>query len=161
MSESKSCAKCKQVFPTSDFRVVRKNGREYPHSYCRPCQSVGSKGRGPEYYRKYWEGMSEEQRKAVRDRSIEKRRLRQYGLTQERFDELADLQYDVCAGCMRPLIKGSQAGVPSSERTVVDHSHVTGAVRGLLCGNCNRVLGLVKDDVLTLRSLAHYLEEAP
>jgi hypothetical protein len=41
---------------------------------------------------------------------------------------------------------------------VVDHSHETGAVRGLLCHNCNRALGLIHDDAAVLRRAAEYIE---
>jgi hypothetical protein len=39
-----------------------------------------------------------------------------------------------------------------------DHNHQTGEFRGWLCGNCNTTLGLVKDNVDTLKSLIIYLE---
>ncbi|QSM04369.1 hypothetical protein PROPHIGD43A-4_59 [Mycobacterium phage prophiGD43A-4] len=43
------------------------------------------------------------------------------------------------------------------ESLVVDHNHETGAVRGLLCNNCNRCLGLLKDNIEVLTSAAAYL----
>jgi len=39
-----------------------------------------------------------------------------------------------------------------------DHDHKTDRFRGWICGPCNRVLGLVKDDSERLRDLAEYLE---
>jgi hypothetical protein len=41
----------------------------------------------------------------------------------------------------------------------IDHCYVTKAVRGLLCGNCNRALGLAQDSPEILRNLALYVEE--
>jgi hypothetical protein len=40
----------------------------------------------------------------------------------------------------------------------VDHDHNTGKVRGLLCLNCNMVLGLVYDNTQTLLNLVAYLK---
>lgn len=39
----------------------------------------------------------------------------------------------------------------------LDHDHVTGEIRGWLCGSCNRAIGLMKDDPVRLRAAADYL----
>jgi hypothetical protein len=39
----------------------------------------------------------------------------------------------------------------------VDHDHRTGAVRGLLCVDCNVALGRFKDDIEAVRRAAEYL----
>lgn len=41
---------------------------------------------------------------------------------------------------------------------VVDHNHETGKVRGLLCHNCNRALGLFKDNPSVLQKTFEYLK---
>lgn len=42
----------------------------------------------------------------------------------------------------------------------VDHCHSTGKIRGLLCSNCNRGIGLLGDTLDDLRSAVRYLEMA-
>jgi hypothetical protein len=44
-------------------------------------------------------------------------------------------------------------------KLAVDHCHDTGKVRRLLCHNCNRALGLFKDNSDILRKAADYVEE--
>ena len=41
----------------------------------------------------------------------------------------------------------------------IDHCHVSGNPRGLLCRGCNTALGHARDTPERLRALAHYLEE--
>lgn len=71
-----------------------------------------------------------------------------YGLTPEGFDTLLEAQNMACAGCLEPF----------NTTPLVDHCHVTGKVRGLLCKSCNTTLGMSHDNPQTLRRLAAYLE---
>lgn len=81
-------------------------------------------------------------------------RLKRYGLTPEQYDVLLTQQGGVCAICGTDE-PGGRWGTMFS----VDHDHASGAVRGLLCGGCNLVLGHAKDDAARLRAAARYLEE--
>jgi hypothetical protein len=40
----------------------------------------------------------------------------------------------------------------------IDHCHTTGKIRGLLCNQCNTAIGLMKENLDTLRMAVQYLE---
>jgi hypothetical protein len=71
-----------------------------------------------------------------------------YGITAEQFDALEAKQGGRCATC----------GVIPKGRLHVDHCHSRDIVRGLLCGNCNRAIGMTFDNTSTLRQMIAYLE---
>jgi hypothetical protein len=77
------------------------------------------------------------------------RRALTYGLSKEELDVLLQ-QHGVCAICKR-----SNWGPKGPQ---VDHDHATGAVREILCTNCNTGLGRFKDNPEALRAAAEYLE---
>ena len=76
------------------------------------------------------------------------RRQQRYGLSQSEFDAMLKKQHNRCLGCQKEF----------SGRICVDHNHETKIVRGLLCSECNIALGLVKEDIGTLRQLIAYLD---
>lgn len=49
-------------------------------------------------------------------------------------------------------------GNGSGKTLHVDHDHVSGQIRGVLCVNCNTALGRVNDDPERLRQLITYLQ---
>ena len=97
-----------------------------------------------------------------KDKIAVKRRaatLKQYGLIPHQYEAMLAAQGGTCAIC-HALDPGHWSG-----RFQVDHDHVSGAVRGLLCSACNGGLGLFKDDVERLRqamrSIVHAVGHAP
>ncbi len=44
-------------------------------------------------------------------------------------------------------------------RLAVDHDHKTGTVRELVCGKCNKALGLLDEDEDRCRSMAAYIQK--
>jgi hypothetical protein len=48
-----------------------------------------------------------------------------------------------------------------TSKLCIDHCHETGAIRGRLCGTCNSGLGLLRDDVDTLKAAIEYLRKEP
>src|SRR5262245_35902897 len=65
---------------------------------------------------------------------------------------MLDRQGGVCAICRKKPDKGKPL--------CVDHCHVTGMVRGLLCHKCNSVLAFGNDDPAILRAAIAYLQAA-
>jgi hypothetical protein len=82
-------------------------------------------------------------------------RLRFYGITVEQYDQMFDNQAGLCAICEQPETMTYRGVV---KQLCVDHDHVTGEVRGLLCAACNFAIGKFKDDPALLRAAAQYLE---
>jgi Recombination endonuclease VII len=76
-----------------------------------------------------------------------------YGLSLESYERLLIIQGGGCAICDRK---------PGKRPLHVDHSHETGAVRGLLCHQCNWYLGTIDNNPAILKKIAVYLgrEEA-
>ena len=64
-----------------------------------------------------------------------------YGLTIDDYEELYRKQKGKCAIC------GTAERSRRNQRLCVDHDHKTGKIRGLLCDNCNRGIGLLKEAV--------------
>ena len=77
---------------------------------------------------------------------------RNYGLTEDGFDALLAWSDGGCAICGATQSKGKRATLH------VDHDHVTGAVRGVLCNHCNYGLGHFHDRPDLLRIAIAYLE---
>lgn len=81
---------------------------------------------------------------------------RAYGITTQDYRCIHTEQNGKCAIC------GGEGFVMNTERhkakLVVDHDHATGQIRGLLCHNCNRALGLFHDNTETLEAAIRYLK---
>lgn len=75
-------------------------------------------------------------------------KLRKYGLTPEDYDRMCAAQDGACAVCKKPETVTSRAG--RTKKLAVDHCHITGRVRGLLCTRCNKALGCLGDGALLL-----------
>ena len=93
----------------------------------------------------------EKNRKALSDSE----RKRRFGITPERYADLFRSQNGACAICKNPETATRLGKVKALS---VDHCHKSGAIRGLLCSDCNTGIGKLKDDPTILRSAIQYLE---
>ena len=75
-----------------------------------------------------------------------------YRIRRVDYDAMYEAQSGKCAIC-----EESPSGESRYDKLCVDHNHITGEVRGLLCGSCNLGLGKFKDDVILLINAAKYL----
>ena len=105
---------------------------------------------------KVWRRNNRSKVKKYQEEGAEDRRdwnyRNKYGITVEDYNQMFADQNGCCDIC----------GVHQSEvdkRFAVDHNHDTGEVRGLLCSNCNRALGLFGDNTENLAKAIIYLQE--
>ena len=75
---------------------------------------------------------------------------RKYGIGLDFYEHLLKIQDGRCAIC---------GDMEDGRALAVDHDHVTGQVRGLLCASCNNGLGRFKDDPERLKAALRYLED--
>lgn len=77
---------------------------------------------------------------------------KKFGITIEEYDNLLLDQHNRCYICHIHTSKLDKS-------LAVDHDHITGKVRGLLCGSCNRFLGRINDSIETANRLLEYLKK--
>lgn len=100
-----------------------------------------------------------------RDKIIEKNKvnshIRQlkymYGLTYEKYEDILKSQKNKCAicGCNEFEKRWTSTKLPFA----VDHCHDVGKIRGLLCDNCNVMLGHAQNNVTILKNAIKYLNK--
>ena len=138
----KSCSTCGVEKPLTEF-YARPNG--VLRAQCKTCHGAKSRqspsAHGPVHreYQRRWRAKGG-QHKMV---------LKRFGLTPAEYAARLEAQSGACAIC----------GGRDARRLSVDHNHETGAVRGLLCRNCNVGIGALGDDADVLRRAAEYLEK--
>ena len=72
-----------------------------------------------------------------------------YKLTRDEFAALEKEQKGLCAICEQ---------LPTGDLYLsVDHDHITGKVRGLLCKRCNSGIAFLNEDISILGKAIHYL----
>lgn len=96
------------------------------------------KARDPEKYRVYF-----------RNNYLQKT----YGITSDQYEQMFEQVGGKCEICSGP----PDIKMHGITRLAIDHDHKTGAVRGLLCNNCNVGIGLIGDTEEHLLAAIEYL----
>jgi hypothetical protein len=143
----KNCTKCGEAKPPDGFSISHKRRR---NSWCKACCAAARREgyrKDPERYKAAT--MRSQKKNAGKTRS---RLLNwNYGIDASQYAQMFNMQGGKCAICN--LIK-----TDSVQTLAVDHSHLTGKIRGLLCHRCNTALGLFQDRVDLLLRAKRYLE---
>lgn len=79
-----------------------------------------------------------------------KTHLAEYGMTPDDYNKMFEAQEGRCAIC-------GVSQVELKRRLAIDHDHISGKIRGLLCERCNLMLGKANDDINILTSAIQYL----
>ena len=74
------------------------------------------------------------------------------GVTDKMYWEMYHKQEGRCGICHRRMYSKRY------KNFCVDHNHTTGVIRGLLCHNCNRAIGMLRDDPVALRRAIRWVE---
>ena len=173
----KTCTKCNQTKPYSEFHKKKQINDGYAYHckvcvkvyddkehdskrvyaikkkdgliHCRHCEKYLDKS-------KFWGNdltYCVECKKKVGINS----NLKKKGLNMESYSKMEKMQNGVCAICKKPELY--------KKRLSVDHDHLCcpgdktcgNCNRGLLCSNCNMILGNAKDNIEILKSAIEYL----
>jgi len=143
----KRCGKCKEYKPLGDFYSL-KNSRDGKGYRCKPCDSQAKI--------KWIKDNPEKYQESQRRNNLKQK----YGITLEEYYSLLDKQGGVCAICgVDKNCYDSKGAGGLIDNFAVDHCHRTGKVRGLLCNQCNRGLGMLGDNLENLKKAYEYLQK--
>lgn len=131
----KTCTKCNKTKPKADF-YKRKALKSGYNSWCKDCEKNNAST---------WSTNNKERRIITARKCNLKIK---YGLTIEEYNGMLKEQDYRCLICHNKQ---------ETKMLAVDHNHTTNKIRGLLCTNCNTIIGLAHDDVNILESAIKYL----
>ncbi len=154
------CRDCREEKPLTDgeFRFYKAG---YFDGRCLPCERDHNRKRMNAAY------AANPQKQLARDKASRERRKAEdpegyslhmrnktfkarYGMTLEEVEAIRAAQDDKCAACGDKMGTGQRGGH-------IDHCHKSGKVRAMLCANCNKGLGLMKDDPQRVANLLTYI----
>lgn len=142
----KYCYKCGATKPATEF-CRNASKRDGYSTECKVCSGKASRA----WY------LANKGRAHTLARKSQLKQL--YGITEGAYQSMLRGQGGLCAICQGPETVYDPR-MDTLRKLAVDHDHVTGAIRGLLCGRCNQLLGYAKDSHDLLLAAALYTEAA-
>lgn len=150
--ETRVCTRCSIKKDISEYYKRKTRNGYRVRSHCKKCCNISATEWNRLHPQKSKEYIKRHRRKHGKQASIEYA-CKKYGITVSEYLEKFRKQNGKCAIC----------GVPHLElkyRFSIDHCHTTNKFRGLLCGNCNIMLGMAKDSESILENAIHYLKKS-
>ena len=153
----KVCRDCGKSLPLTDVYVKRAATGER-QSYCKLCADVRATA---------WQKDNKDRVNALgRERRVKfpeqaarydlRRAARRLGLDPDEIEAHFLAHNGLCDSCGR----GPEESVQPKKRLSIDHDHKTGKFRGLLCADCNLIIGLAHENVKQLLGAVAYLERS-
>ncbi len=147
---NKTCNKCNTVKDITDFYREAGNTTDGRRGDCKTCSNRSRmvfRANNRERYNAEMRDWRKNNKNAVKDHDLR----RTYGIGLIEFHAMLTAQGHKCKICGK---------LPTRVRPLaVDHDHITGKVRGLLCYRCNRDM-VVIDDETKLHALLAYKKAA-
>lgn len=140
------CKLCRKIYDANNrlLTLDRKNEvyKLWKSKNLDKCKKLNEKWRknNREYIKEYYIKNKDKKYMKVRERI--------YGITKDQYDQLLLETNGQCIICQK-----------LTEKFVVDHCHLTGKVRGLICGKCNSGLGFFNDSIQCLNNAIKYLKK--
>lgn len=132
------CARCELSQDLYQYGVYKYKGRDIRRKTCNSCR------RAYEAARYKADPSLQTKKRAV---ALAHHFKSSYGLTTEQVLAMEEAQGYKCLICNE-----------TADKLHVDHCHGGGHVRGLLCGTCNRGLGMFKDNPENFQRAIQYLK---
>lgn len=146
MEEGKKyCPACKQILNLTEFSTMKvRNGIS---SHCKSCNNQRSK----EYMKTpHGQEKKEEYYKKRKEKYVDRKLRKKFGISYEQYKKILDRQDGKCSIC-------GKTPEENKKLLAVDHNHLTGKNRGLLCSSCNICIGFIEKNKLSVNSISNYL----
>lgn len=167
-SLAKKCTKCGELKSLVNFySKIKTNGKSRIESWCKGCYSFHKKSLSPtevpkeikicsvcdssKHFTEFSkngrskDGLMAHCKPCKKAIDLESNLNRKYGITTDTFNSMKEEQGNKCQICFL------------EKQLVVDHCHNTGRVRGLLCHQCNTLIGFSKEDDIILKRAGEYV----